>query len=342
MKFDKLVLLSVIICAVVLAGELMAYAPGVYSYGADAELEDGAVTVSVSSSGADIFSAVIMDNGTHPAPAQIYVYSDDRYGDSLSDAEAAIGLSGIDMSYSIDQMCRLLNVRGFDNIRVCDDQQLLDAITEDIGSHEQISKGLLVMSYALPESIYSGSDDSLLFDWIEQGGYLYWMSSPAGMFYHGENGLVTVDNNQELFFGKDCMNMDDVITGPSSPMYADGLTDALALKWNRMLYGLDTSGLEGAVSMGFSQDGYSSVSMVPFGDGMVCVLGGTQDKYQREDMAQIIASGVSCYSQVIDTWSGDVTRGTAGSSFEVPAGADISVYVFIGGVYVVYGRNILC
>jgi len=340
MKFDKLVLLSMVLCAVVLAGELMAYGPSVHNYSADAQIEEGSFNISVSASDAENYSAIIMDNGAHPAPTQIYIYLDDRYNESLRDVTDAIGLKGIDMGYAIDQMCKLLKIRGFDNIQVCDDEQLLNAMTEDMNG--PMSKGLLVMSYALPESIYSGSADSLLFDWMGHGGSLYWMSSPIGMFYHGENGLVTVENSQELFFGKDCMNM--AFAGLAlSAIDAGGLTEALALKWNRVLYGLDTSGMDGAVALGFSQDGYSSVSMVPFGNGMICVAGGIYDRYQREDMAQLIASGITCYSQILEIRSGDVIRGTAEFSCEVPDGSDgLSAYVYLGGYYVVYGRSFVC
>ncbi len=337
MKFDRLVMLAVVICAIVLAGELMAYGPNVQNYDADAEMEDGMLSISVSSSGPDAYSAIVMDNGEYPSPTQLYIYLDERYGETFAEARDAIGLKGLDIEYSIEQVRRSLNVRGFDDIVICGDDRLLEMLEGGAGS-----KALLVMSYALPESVYSGSADDPIFEWVRQGGALYWMASPIGMFYRGESGLVEVKNSGEILFGKDCINTAGADLA-LSVLDAGGLTNALSLKWNRVLYGLDASGTEGSLSMGFSQDGYASVSMVPFGSGMICVFGGNYERNQCDDVAQVIASGISCYSQILNIGTGTVVRDTAEMSFEMPDGAaDISVYVSIGGYYTVFGRIIRC
>ena len=340
MKIDKLVLLSVALCAIVLAGELMAYGPNMHNYGADVEFGEGTAAVRVTSSGPNAYSAVVLDNGTHPAVTQLYIYFDERYGESFGEVRDAIGLRGIDMGYAVDQIRRTLGVRGFSDVLVCNDEQLLEVMQGDAAG--AASKGLLVMSYALPESIYSGADDSLLMEWVRHGGSLYWMMSPIGMFCRGESGIVAVENSQETLFGRECVNMSGTDLALS---VADGggLTDALYLTWNRTIYGLDTSGMAGAFTMGFSQDGYSSVSMVPFGDGMICVFGGNSSRYLIDDAAQIIASGASCYSKVLEIRYGTVARGTAEFSLDIPEGTgEVSIYVSIGGYYTVSGRSFRC
>jgi hypothetical protein len=340
MKFDKLVLLAVVLCAVVFAGELMSLSPNPYC--ADAELEDGRIHISVTSPGADTYSIVVTDNGSHRQLTQLYIYDDELYDASYAAVNALIGLRRVDLSYIIGQITPSLNVRGFNNISIVNGEQLTEAINGDLSAGET-SKGLLVMSYALPESIYDGSADSPILEWIREGGSLYWMDSPVGMFYHGDDGLGTVDDVSGLLFGNDgSINMGDTDLALSVER-AGGLTNALFLKWNRVLYGLDISGINGAVSMGYSQDGYSSVSMVPFGDGMICVLGGTFDRYQCGDMAQIIASGISCHSKVLRAEEGNVTRGTVEVWQDVPEGSgSISVYVSIGGYYTAFGRAFQC
>jgi hypothetical protein len=194
------------------------------------------------------------------------------------------------------------------------------------------------MSYALPVGIYSGSDGDVLFKWLAAGGSLYWMSSPIGMFYRTEDRLSEVGNAQELFFGEECVNMD--FAGPALSVIEDnGFTDALCLKWNRVLYGIKPLDTEGQISTGFSHEGYSSVSMVPFGDGMICVVGGDYDRYQCDDVSQIIASGLSCHSKILEHKSGTVTRGTVNMIFDRPSDAgNLSLYLSIGGYYTVFGR----
>ena len=334
------------LCAVVIAGEFMAYGPNVHNYSADAERNGSTVDISVSTSGSDTYSAIVMDNGTHPAMTQLYIYSDIRYDEFFDDASDFIKMKKLNFNYTVDQIIRTLSVRGFDKISVLYDKELLEAMESDITG--PVSKGLLLLSYGLPESIYSGSPDDVLFKWIEQGGFVYSMSSPLGMFYHSDDGLVTVDDFQDLFFGKECMNpvVESVMSTTDiahGVIDGNGLTKALALKWNRIQYALDVSSISGAFAMGFSEGNYSTVSMVPFGSGMICVLGGIYDRQQCDDFSQIIASGVSCYTQVIEIHQGSFTRESVNLHSDIPAGmTNVSVFVSIGGYYVTYGRMIQC
>ena len=336
-KIDKLVLLAVVLCAVVLVGELTAYGPNTHNYSAECSAEDGIVDVSISSSSSDSYSIIYMDNGEFSPPTQLYILLDERYDENFDEANETANLKKIDQQYAVDQVRISLGIRGFKDVAVCNGNQLLSAMADDIGSN--IPKGLLVMTYALPEGIYSGSDGDMLFEWIAEGNSLYWMDSPIGTFYRDGSGLVQVDDGQMLFFGKECVNID----GTDLALYEDNntsLTKALALKWNRTINGLNVSGIEGAVSMGFCQDGVSSVSMVPFGKGMICVLGGAYDKNQCDDISQIISSGVSCYSNVLAIGNGTVTRGTSNVNFMIPEGTEkIHISVLIGGYYTVYGRS---
>jgi len=336
-KIDKLVLLAVVLCAVVLVGELTAYGPNTHSYSSDCSVENGVADVAVSSSGSDIYSIIYMDNGAYSPPVQLYILLDERYDENFNEASETANLKKFDQRYAADQVRISLGIRGIEGIVVCNEVQLLSMMTDDIGSN--IPKGLLVMTYALPEGIYSGSENDLLFKWIAEGNSLYWMNSPIGAFYRNGNELIPVDNGQILFFGKECVNTN----GTDLALYADdnaSLTKALALKWNRTINGLNVSEIEGAVSMGFRQDGFSSVSMVPFGNGMICVLGGMYDRNQCDDISQIISSGISCYSDVLAIDEGTVTRGTANTNFAVPEGTkNLHVFVSIGGYYTVYGRS---
>ena len=335
-KIDKIVLLAVVLIAVILIGEIAAYGPNPHRYSAGIEAEGGTVNVSVSSSGSDVYAVIFMENGEYSPPAQIYIFLDERYAENFDEAKETAKLRKTDQRYAADQVRASLGVRGVGDVLILNENELLSAMTDDIGSG--IPKGLLVMTYALPESIYSGSDTDLIFKWTEEGNSLYWMNSPAGAFYRSGNVLVPVDNGQDLFFGKECINTN----GADLALYEDpnrSLTKALSLKWNRTINGLNISGIPGAVSMGFEQDGFSSVSMVPFGKGMICVLGGAYDRNQCDDLSQIISSGVSCYSEILAIEEGKVTRGSAEISFTIPAAAEnIRISVLIGGYYTVFGR----
>jgi hypothetical protein len=115
----------------------------------------------------------------------------------------------------------------------------------------------------------------------------------------------------------------------------NGFGDALILKNSDIAFAVDVSVLDNALAMGFSRDGHSTVGMVPLGLGEVCVVSGAFSIEQMEDVAQLIASGVSCGSSVERTESGKVVRSTC--TGEIPAEAGSTLYINIGGTYLKHG-----
>lgn len=338
MKADKFVILSILLCSFILIGEVMAYGPNIHHYDADAEFDEDGVSYSVTSSGSHTYTAVAVDNGDYCAPLSLRIYIDDRYVEDYSQISDRITLKGADQQYFAEQLTVKLKVRGFDNVTVINDEELIDFLKQDTPHGN--SEGLMVMSYALPSEVYSGSEHDPLLKWLDAGGSLYWAMSPAGMFSRNNGVVSEVDNNQTLLFGKSDainLNQDKVAV---TVIETDGLTAALSLKWNRVLYGIDISGIDGAKSIGYIYDGYSSVSFVPHGDGMICVFGGNTFRDLYDDIAQVIASGISCHSRNIATDEGSVTRGTIYNNIEMKIEGNASIYITIGGHYAVYGRTV--
>ncbi|MCL1811772.1 MAG: hypothetical protein FWG41_06140 [Methanomassiliicoccaceae archaeon] len=334
MKIDKPTVIAIVLCLAVVFGEFIAYSPGMHTYSAEAERNGDSVDFQITSSVSSVYSAVAFDNGGYAAPLTIYIYKDESYYEFMDEAVDSAGISPVDIGHAADQMVLLLGSKGIMDSHICDSSELAELMAED-----GRSKGLVVLSYALPESIYSGNAADPLFRWLSEGGSLYWLGGPIGRFYTTDEELVVVDDNQELFFGKKCINPGGTDIA-FSVIDGDGLTDGLYLKWNRVAFALNTDGIPGAKAIGFSQDGYSSVSMVPYGGGMVCVFGGACNRNLYDDATQVIASGVSCYSEVIEIKTGTVNRTVHDSIDTQGYGGNIVLYVSIGGYYTIYGRAI--
>ncbi|MDR0888166.1 MAG: hypothetical protein LBM39_03160 [Candidatus Methanoplasma sp.] len=334
-KYDSMMVLAVILCVIVLFGEYAAYSGSFYDYDAHAELKDGTIDYSVSSSGSDTYTAIALDN-TSSSPTVLYIYIDDTYDTYFDIARDETGIVRNDLDYSSDQLKRSMAVRGFDNVVLCGPDELLGKMLEDVGT--EFSKGLLVMSYALPEKIYSGSADNLIFEWLSGGGTLYWAGTQIGAYYTGNDGLTAVDNGQELFLGTKCVNTD----GPNiaySKIDAEGLTDALSINWNRVDYGLEMDKLPGATFAGYSENGYASLSFLPFGKGTVVVIGGEYNRHQCDDISQLVAAGITAFTSMAGVEEGSVTRTTVEGRIQPPEGSsDVSLYVYIGGDYTVFGK----
>ena len=144
--------------------------------------------------------------------------------------------------------------------------------------------------------------------------------------------MHAVEGNQELFFGTSgCVNTAGSTI--ATEKIGNGFADAFCLKNSNVMNGVDVGKVFGALGMGYSENGYSSIAMVPVGSGMVCVFAGIFDINQFDDIGQVVASGLAFDSIIIEHERGDVKRGEVSSGFVFDAASDPTLYVYIGGTY---------
>ena len=321
------VVLATILIAVVLIGEVIVITSDRTSYGADVVFSNGSAEYSVSISGSDVYDVVLLDrNGSTPVTS-LAIFVDERYDEFADQAE---GLRYyIDSAHMAQQISLALSNRGFDAVTECNSSGLLSFLEQTISNPS--GYGLIVTSFALPSSVYTGDLGDLLLRWIQAGGTLYWVGSEVGRYFINGDSLVEVENSSVLLFGTDCIN-------ENGPRYAESVvdnkfTEALTLSGNDLLYALDVSDIPGALSMGYQADGYSTISMVPYGSGEICVFSGDFDIDLIDDMGQVITSGVSCKTTIIDHRRGEAARETVWGVFE-STDEDSTVFIYVGGMYV--------
>ena len=334
-KAVPIVILAVALCTVVVLGEVFTYGINTHSFSANAEFSSGTMDYSVYSSGSDTYSVVLMQkNGVEPI-TDLHIYVDENYDDHYSDVQKKSKLLYTQEQYYSEQIQKHLKLRGFGNVTLVNDKGLIDFINET--SSNPHGHGLLVTSYSLPSEVYSGHDTDPLMTWIGNGGSLYWSSSEIGKYYTENKELKEVPDNQMLFFGRECINTGELENATET--VDNGFRTALTLQDSGLRFAMNTSGLENSLAMGYCKDGYSSVSFVKHGGGMICIIGTmTEITYQMEDTAQIIASGVTYATGIIDDAKGDVVRGTVRGSMSYTSVGDSWAYIYIGGTYTLYGR----
>ena len=324
---------AAVFIAIILIGEVIAYGGGV-SYDSSASRDGDTVSYSVSSSGTNDYTAVLIDNHGFASLKHLVIYVDENSGNNMEDACARGLVFRNDIPYYADQLKKMLELRSFDDVTICDSKGLVDYVN---GSYaDPRSYGLLSVSYSLPGEIYSGNASDKLMKWMDAGGSLYWTGSVPGQFYYDANGeMKNVPNCQELFFGAtDCIKTG----GYGSPTVNDNeFTRSLSLINEYTELGLDISKISrDHKAMGAIDGNYSSATLVQYGEGMIVQFSGAFELVQAEDVAQIVASRMCYKSTIVDYEGGRVTRTTEKGSFESSDG-DI-VYVFIGRNYSVYGR----
>ena len=323
-------ILAILLVAVVLVGEVVVISSDNSSYGIDVSFSGESANYTIEVSGSDVYDAVLFDrNGTEPV-SELTIFVDERYGEFFDQAEELVYY--IDQKYTAQQFAVSLSNRGFDSVNTCNSDGLFEYLERTVSNPSGC--GLFVTSYALPSSVYSGSADDLLYRWIAAGGTLYWMGSEIGRYYVDEDTLIEVENRSPLL-------PEDAHVNRSGPRFAtsvvdNGFTDALTLSGSDLLYALDVTNVPNAKSLGYQAEGYSTISMLPCGQGEVCVFAGDFDIDLIDDVGQIVAAGISCDTVICEHQSGKVVKGAVNGTLQ-GLGEYSTVYIYIGGMYVRFG-----
>jgi len=339
MRDFKLIAIAAVIIAVILAGEAYIYTfNSDDKYNTSTSLSDGSLSYSIYSGNSNCYDVVMTDNGDFDPATDCYIYYDDRYAANLNEVIQPIGSAKLDQSYYVSQLLYQLSNRGI-TTTVLDADSLKTRLQNDIAA-DDCKKGLVVVSGALPDTVYEGNVTDTIFGWMSAGGRLYWAGNLIGSCYSTMKGIEPVIGYQELFFGvSGCLNEN----GPEKAYDDDSSNDyrhALSLLNNDIRYAPDTSMTMNSITMGYSDGTYSSISLIRFGEGMICIVAGDYSNNQRSDLAQVIGAQVCHKSVMMVHETGNVTRGSIGKDVSIITPSQNSVvYVYLGGYYLVNADN---
>ena len=333
MNTKLLLVLSAALVAMVLIGQVAAYAVNPFHFSSDAEVKDGEIVFTVNARSAE-FSVLAFDNGTFEPVTELYVFIDGRYSS---------GRSMTQQTAFLKQLRPELSIRNFkEPIEVDADE--LKVLMNGPGS----GKGILMISGAFPDTVYSGDGTDPVFTWLESNGSIYWLNGKFGHFVSHDDGTMTeLENTDRLFFGSDGM----IRVADENPIGTARGSDRAV---GEMLYvntglraGDVTNGLNEnmggkTISIGFvDENGFGSTTLTDrgCGKGMIAVFGGGLLPDVRITAAQVIASGISYNINADDVafHSSRVNGTYQGSISDADMFTDI--YIFIGKLHTVYGKH---
>ena len=338
MKRDFITILALAVIAVVIIGEVVVYTSNTNDFNINAEKSGDEMSCEISVNGTQVYSVIAMDNGSMLPLTEIYVYYDKDYATNYKYHVGPLGSNSFTQEYYIDQLVKLLKNSGAASVRILSAAELEIAMNDDIGTSFQ--KGLVSISGALPDTIYSGSPSDDIFAWLNDGGRLYWAGNLLGAYIATADGLKTAPAGyQSNFFGTECLNGSDVSFVNKDDM-SNTLRYDLSLKNNHVKFAVDASLLSKAnKTMGFTNGTYSSTVMVEYGDGMICVLGGDLRKEQCSDLVQLLSSNITYSTNIINVKTGDIQFGKITEKIDVTGfSGNISIYAYLGGYFQVYGK----
>lgn len=334
MNDRRLMAFAAAIVAVIIAGEAYIYCndwDGMY----DVRFAGSSVTIEANSS--IVYDIVSIDNGGDGRPSETVLYYDRSYGERLDETHHATGGTYLSQEYYISQLRIQLGCRGTDAVTM-GAEELREMMMSSVAAGK-CDQSVVMVSGAIPDTVYSGLESDLIVQWIDMGGRVYWAGGIIGQYCSSSDGTVRDlgADRQSLFLGAVCQNPEEAYgLEETDPDWKD----ALCLAGNGTTYAVNPADVASALPMGFTDGTYSSVCLIGHGSGMICILGGVLSNDQRSDMAQIISSGTTDTSILVDHVRGSVTRTAVTETMDVgDSPGNIMIYAYLGGYFTVYGRG---
>lgn len=190
------------------------------------------------------------------------------------------------------------------NAKIVDTIELTEMVSEG-----DASTAIIFSTGMLPSEIYTGNTSDPIFQWLANGGTMYWTHGKIGFKSCSNDGSVRdVPDADILFFGHA-----DVVRTADNHVYTKNLnegslTDRMGIYYGEITNGLDASNLVSPyLALDYSDGTYSAVTMVKYysGSGTIIVFGG-QLKYEDvptsalASVAQTIASRLSYDTELVD------------------------------------------
>ena len=321
-SFDKhLLTIFAVICVILIAGEVLSSLNVSHGYSSEITETDDGISYRVGGGSSAEYNIVFLENTT--SVNKVYLYFDAQYGSIYNDMEGYI-----------KHLSNRLSDRGFD-------YEVIDtAGLKRILSESPLGVGLVMGSGAIPEDVADGT----LLEWVKSGGTLYWTFHCIGMFGARSDGTVYQFERsyQYDFFGSECTSLEEITA--SDYESESGYTKALNLTTINLYGGLVSSAVANPhMSVGFTEAGIYCTTLVSCGAGTVVVVSGVHEMYQKTDLVQLICSGISVDSKLIDcttvkTNAGNTVEGEI--HFTKIPGKQYVVYIYTSGINPAYGRTV--
>lgn len=332
-KNKPLIAVIALFLLIIVAGEALIYAVPHHDISAEAIRNGDVAEYSFDTDLNIAYQVVSMDNSTNKTTRYVAFY-DENY--------TAYYRPDVLPSIEWLQKCMLKNSMELTIVNLEELNTLV--LTNDTETAVIFATGIL------PYSIYKGSPDDPIFQWLENGGMMYWLGNSLGAEYFDENSIKhKVENSDMLFYGSsDVTREHDFKEGSvfNNDMVEGSLSDLTRQYYNECTFGLDVSKLSTEyLTLDYNLEGYYAVTFMKYhsGSGTLVVFGGGLNKYAiGADVAMTVAQTLACRttydSTIVDYVYGDNAKGASGT-VECLNG-DTDVFMFVGTGDLIYGKNI--
>lgn len=264
---------------------------------------DGSINFTIDTDYSTYYSAVSLDNGDVPPSSRYIALFDDGHEWFVSDSYIDNALSHLEKSMSDAGLD--MEIMETDDVR-----DVMNGGPE----HGQGVTTIIFMTGSLPSELYDGTEDCLLIEWLEKGGNIVWANGPIGKYVSTSVECVDIGDRSSLLFGVEGAVKDSDGACFDTGLYTDSISDLLRVYYSECTNGIEMGLQEDQLTLDYQVDGYGATTLMRYwdGTGMLTVFGGAVDHHYVPYVTQILLSGITYDTVVIDhvTGIGDHASGT--------------------------------
>lgn len=257
------------------------------------------------------YTELHLDNG-FIAPKQFYILRDDGYPIMADRA-------------SVAPTCYLLE-KAFDrygsiSMEYKDASEIMETMDADL-SGGPFDTGIIVLGGALPAPWYDGTAGSKIIQWMNMGGCVYWGGGQFGRFVSNPDGVNEVQDYEttvcNLLFGTENLFNNAGSGTFGTDRLNPELTELSGMYYANTGYGTDVSKLTTPFTqLGYTDGKYSSVVLMKYGAGMICLFGDYVAYQDVEYMVHTLFLKMTFQTTVSYSDSGSIKNGKHSGSFDI-------------------------
>ena len=340
MRLREGVLIATIVVAIVLIGEALVYV--VPTYEADSEIvSDGSETViRLDTNYSTQYTVMVTETDSNALERDLYIYRDSAYPSFIDDNY---------LGYWIDRMYAEFKVYGFSEYTVVDAEGLRDIMAGSISNGTATQVAVMVLSGVFPDTVYGG-ENTLVEEWLGDGGALYWTGGPLGAYVGHLSGdgeqLEIVDEDPGCrFFGiSDSIAMSETQVIGVEPSSGRDIGLSMGIYYDDCSYGVSSS-VPNSLFIGTTDGEYNSISISKYegGSGVICVFGGSFPPNVKEtahsNILKVFFSGLSYDSKLVMLEHDLKDPGVIEFSLGENSGPSKVVFIYCGTMLGTYGQT---
>ncbi len=307
MKHSVEALITVSVLVILLAG---AFVSSSTNYGYDAKLSYDDSSLFFEGAPAEYVYAVMF--GAEP-PENIYLYYDEN--------RECVGTTNYNVNRFNNNVEKLISIRSDAKCAVVNADELKVVMKSDYDAY------VVMVSGALPDTVYETDENSTLENWVKGGGRLYWSGPDIGTYRSTNDGIQTI--NHSIFFneGDICGNDDGGLAYTSSDLFK-----LYPLTNTSTSFGL-RSDYEGSKVLGLcSNEGYSTTSVVKINNGELFIFAGSlvhSSIEYRTYFIDILLSGIDSDTTIVEDGQGKKGNGSIKINLDTTLTNENTVFITV-------------